>query len=222
MVRAASSGLWSAPPQRAARGPAVVSPGNGYWRYRTAGPFLLARRRRAADPRRHLPRAEFRYDAQAADSSLLRAKVWSRRSGPPRVRYRALAPERQPAGRLAKDHRWPSELPRSTHACSSRAKMAFSRTASSATANPAPHRRERWSPPHPMPFQTIRVKEKTASKALLADLMPAVPNGSPTSCALLFAVHNTYHNRLKSLILFCSASAAALQTIVSAFAPAGK
>src|ERR1700736_931465 len=101
MVRAASSGLWSAPPQRAARGPAVVHPGNGYRRYRTAGPFLLARRRRAADPRRHLPRAEFRYDAQAADSPLLRAKVWSRRSGPPRVRYRAFLPERQPAGRFS-------------------------------------------------------------------------------------------------------------------------
>src|SRR5690349_19918778 len=111
MVRAASSGLWSAPPQRAAHGPAVVPRGNAYLRYRTAGPFLLARRRRAADPRRHLPRAEFRYDAQAADSHLLRAKVWSRRSGPPRVRYRALPPERQPAGRLAKDHRRSWELP---------------------------------------------------------------------------------------------------------------
>jgi hypothetical protein len=82
--------------------------------------------------------------------------VWSRRSGPPRVRCLALPPEQPSVG-----HR--------NFPCSSLAAAALNWPSQDslvrAPISPALHRRECWDvSPQPMPRQTIRVKGKIATK----------------------------------------------------------
>src|ERR1700730_10965129 len=104
MARRASSSPWSSPPLQATRVPAAGPPGNGYrppWQFLLRGFFSG---QQAVAPHRHPPPAGSPYGAQAGCWPLLQAKLWSRRSGPPRGRYRALRPEQQPAARLATTH----------------------------------------------------------------------------------------------------------------------